>query len=57
VNVCAKRRPANRMLAFTFLPSGATQATGAPFGGVCNGGWLSTVTLISFGEEVMATLR
>jgi len=57
VNVCAKRRPANCMLAFTFPPSGPAQATGAPFAGVRNGGWLSTVTLISFGEEVMATLR
>jgi hypothetical protein len=45
------------MLAFTFLPSGPAQATGVPFAGARNGGWLSTVTLISFGEEVMATLR
>src|SRR5215469_9141183 len=45
------------MLAFTFPPSGPTQGTGAPFAGVRNGGWLSTVTLISFGEELMAKCR
>jgi hypothetical protein len=45
------------MLTFTFLPSGPIQATGAPFAGARNGGWLSTVTLISSGEEVMATSR
>jgi len=45
------------MLAFTFLPSGLAQATGVPFAGARNGGWLSTVTLISLGEEAMATLR
>jgi hypothetical protein len=45
------------MLAFTFPPSGPIQPTGAPFAGVRNGGWLSTVTLISFGEELMAIWR
>jgi len=44
------------MLAFTFRPSGAIQATGAPFAGVRNGGWLSAVTLISFGGELMADM-
>ena len=48
-------KPEDCMLAFTFLPSGPTQATGAPFAGVRNGRWLSTVTLISFGEEVITT--
>ena len=38
------------MLAFTFPPSGPTQATGAPFPGVRNGRWLSTVTLICEAE-------